>query len=273
MPKLIIHSNKLTIANNIKELVGGKLINLQTHFAIFNAKLINLEKLRNKLSIDLNYLPTNFNPQNIKLLVTDMDSTLINIECIDEIADFAGLKNQVAAITEKTMHGGLGFTQSLQQRVALLKNINVYVLSTVYEKRLQLNVGGIELINFCKQNHIKTAVVSGGFDFFTKKLQQKLKLDYQKANMLEITNAQLTGKIIGKTIDAKAKADFVIELCQKNNINADQVISCGDGANDLQMMKISGLSIAYHAKPKVNQQADIIIKFGGLDKIIDLFST
>ena len=263
----IIHTSNEQLAKQINYKITGKLIYKNTHYCIINNSTINLSPLRNEFQVDINYLPDNFNFKQFKFFVSDMDSTLINIECIDEIADFANLKPQVAKITSSAMRGEIDFNTSLKQRVKLLKGIDKNILLKVYEQRLKINYGGEDLINFLQSQNIKTAVVSGGFTFFTQKLKTSLALDYQMANELEFDSQnKLTGNTVGKIIDAMAKADFVKNL-ECDNL---EVITCGDGANDLEMMRISGLSIAYHAKDIVNKEADIVIKFGGLDKIIDL---
>jgi phosphoserine phosphatase len=263
----IIHSSNEQLATQINQKISGDLHKKDNFFIIVNDEKIDLSKLRDEFQIDINYLSSDFNPNNFKAFVSDMDSTLINIECIDEIADFANLKPQVAKITEEAMQGKLDFNQSLKERVALLKGLDVAVLDKVYNQKLQINSGGEELIKFLKSKNMQTAVVSGGFDFFTSKLKAKLKLDFQLANQLEIKENKLTGITTGEVINATSKANFVENMQFKNS----QIVTCGDGANDLEMMEKSGLSIAYHAKDSVNKKADIIIKFGGLDLIIDIF--
>jgi phosphoserine phosphatase len=267
MKTLIIHSTTINLIRQLANEIGGNLQQYNTHFRLTTDNNPNLIKLREKYQIDVNFLPIDFNPENIKAFVSDMDSTLINIECIDEIADFAGFKPEVAAITEDAMQGRIDFNTSLKKRVNLLKGLNTSVLQKVYDTRLALNPGGKELIKSLQQKNILTAVVSGGFNFFTSRLRQQLNLDYDLANKLEEDNNILTGKTLGTIINGHEKAKFVQNL----PFNKNEIITCGDGANDLEMMQNSGLSVAYHAKEKVNQNADIIIKFGGLDKIIDLF--
>jgi phosphoserine phosphatase len=264
----IIHSSNHQLASKINQKIAGNLIGKNNFFIIQNSQKIDLSQIRNDFQTDINYLPEDFNPNIFKAFISDMDSTLINIECIDEIADFADLKPQVAKITESAMNGEIDFNTSLKQRVALLENLDISVLEKVYTDRLKINNGGEDLIKFLKSKNLITAVVSGGFDFFTSKLQHKLGLDYQLANQLEVRQNKLTGKTTGAVINATSKANFVESLEFDNS----QIITCGDGANDLEMMQKSGLSIAYHAKPVVSEKCDIVIKFGGLDKIIDLFN-
>ena len=271
MKTVILHSQDLAIAKLVSKKVDAVIQHKRTHFRFTTNKIIDLDALREVFKLDFNFVPESFSPNKTALLVSDMDSTLINIECIDEIADFANLKPQVAKITELAMQGKLDFDASLAQRVALLKGLDVSVLEKVYTNKLQVNSGGKELIDFLKRKHIKSAVVSGGFTYFTDRLTKDIGLDYSRANILEVENGCLTGLTQGSIINAKAKADFVHELCQLHTFEATQVIVVGDGANDLEMMKVAGLSVAYHAKSIVAKQADISINIGGLDKIIDLF--
>ena len=153
----------------------------------------------------------------------------------------------------------------------MLKNLPIQTLDAVYTNRLELSHGAAELIGFLQARQIKTAVVSGGFSYFTERLQQQLALDYQRANQLQQGANRLTGKLLGGIVNAQAKANFVHELCRLNGLSANQVLVAGDGANDLAMMAVAGVSVAYHAKPIVQQQADIVINFAGLDKMIDFF--
>lgn len=229
-----------------------------------------LQTLRNSYEFDINALSQELDVSEMKLLVTDMDSTLINIECVDEIADFINVKPQVAEITEAAMRGELDFESSLRQRVALLKGLEVSALEKVYEQRLQLNPGAELMLKHLQQRGIKTALVSGGFTFFTERLKQRLGLDYTMANVLGEHNGRLTGEVVGDICGAQAKADFLLAHCKKLDISPSQVISMGDGANDLLMMKEAGLSIAYHAKPKVQAQAMTAINYCGLDGVLGL---
>lgn len=273
----IIHENALTFdqSNLIKRSLGHP-EKIENHYRVtFDANEKSAETLTtlsDKLKIDINLLPQNVNGEDIKLVISDMDSTLIGIECVDEIADMMNLKPQVSEITEAAMRGELDFESSLKKRVALLKGLNTQALQKVYDERLFLNPGAEEWIYGLKQRHIPFALVSGGFTFFTERLQYDLGLDYARSNTLEIKDQQLTGEIKGDIIGAQAKADFLSELCAKLNITSQQVIAIGDGANDLLMMEHAGLSIAYHAKPKVQAQADASINFGGLDKVLDFLS-
>ncbi len=229
-----------------------------------------LAELRSEYAFDINQIPSKFDPKQAKLLVTDMDSTLINIECVDEIADFIDVKPQVSAITEAAMRGEIDFETSLRQRVALLKGLDVSALEAVYEQRLNLNPGAEVMIKSLQAQGIKTALVSGGFTFFTERLKQRLGLDYTLANVLAEEDGKLTGEVVGNICGAQAKADFLVSQCEILGISPSQVISMGDGANDLLMMKEAGLSVAYHAKPTVQNQAATVLNYCGLDGLLGL---
>lgn len=205
------------------------------------------------------------------LFVMDMDSTLICIECIDEIADHQGLKVEVAEITASAMRGEIEFAESLRRRVRLLAGLDEAVLDAVYRERLRLNPGAETLLAALKHAGVKTLLVSGGFTFFTDRLQARLGLDYARANTLEIVDGKLTGKVLGNIVDAQAKTDALIEIRDSLGLTPDQVIAVGDGANDLKMMHEAGISIAYHAKPVVQAQATYALNFSGLDGILALF--
>ncbi|MES2913046.1 MAG: phosphoserine phosphatase SerB [Pseudomonadota bacterium] len=212
---------------------------------------------------------------DFKLIAFDMDSTLINIECIDEIADAAGLKAEVAAITEATMRGEItDFKESLRRRVALLKGVSVDSMNEVYQHRLKLNPGAAELVHACKEAGMKVLLVSGGFTFFADRVQAELGIDYIRANVLEVENGLLTGQTVdqpwGDICDGHEKRKMLIETCAMLGINPLQAIAVGDGANDLPMMGVAGLSVAYHAKPKVREQAMVAINEGGLDRLLEL---
>jgi phosphoserine phosphatase len=206
------------------------------------------------------------------LVVMDMDSTVITIECIDEIADMQGLKPEVAKITESAMQGEIEFAESLRRRVALLAGLDESALQRVYDERLQLSLGVPQLIAACKAKGIRTMLVSGGFDFFADRVKALVGLDYAYANKLEIANGKLTGKVLGSIVDAQAKADWLIRIRNELGLQAHQTIAIGDGANDLKMMDIAGIGIAYHAKPLVQQQATYALNHMGLDGVIGLLS-
>ena len=212
---------------------------------------------------------------DFKLIAFDMDSTLINIECIDEIADAVGLKSEVAAITEATMRGEIAdFKTSLRRRVALLKGVTVVDMERVYLGRLQLNPGATELVTACKKAGLKVLLVSGGFTFFANRVAAQLGIDYAKSNELEIDDGVLTGGLVnqswGDICDGEEKRKTLLETCTLLGITPSQAIAVGDGANDLPMMGAAGLSVAYHAKPTVREQAMVAINEGGLDRLLEV---
>jgi phosphoserine phosphatase len=220
--------------------------------------------------LDYGFVPRDKHLSDFGLLVMDMDSTLISIECIDEIADMQGLKPQVAAITESAMRGEIDFAESLRRRVGLLKGLDEGALLRVHDERLQLNPGAEIMLAELKKHGIKTLLVSGGFVFFTERLKARLGLDFAQANELEIVNSKLTGKVCGKIVDAQGKADWLNRVREELGLKREQVIAMGDGANDLKMMAQAGISIAYHAKPVVREQASYSLNFVGLDGLVNL---
>lgn len=273
MQTLIIHSATLNDAQYTLFKSIGELEAKSNHYRIqCQIDAEKLFELRHESELDLNLLPAGFQGAKVKLLISDMDSTLIAIECIDEIADYLNLKPQVSAITEAAMRGELDFEGSLTQRVALLKGLETTTLQQVYDERLQLNPGANALIAGLKQADIQTALVSGGFTFFTDRLKAKLGLDFSRANVLSETEGKLNGSVEGAIVGAKAKADFLHELCRTLDIQPNQVIAVGDGANDLLMMQEAGLSVAYHAKPAVQAKANCALNQRGLDAILDFLA-
>ncbi len=214
-----------------------------------------------------------------KLIAFDMDSTLINIECVDEIADAVGCKDEVAAITEAAMRGEItDYKDSLRRRVALLRGATVADLEYVYTQRLQLNPGAQALVQACQQAGLKTLLVSGGFTFFTERLRQRLRLDFTRSNLLEIASGPncgtLTGRITpqcwGDICDGAEKRRTLLEVASLLGIEPEECIAMGDGANDLPMMGAAGLSVAYHAKPAVREKAHVAINEGGLDRLLEV---
>ena len=208
----------------------------------------------------------------LKLVVSDMDSTLITIECIDEIAASAGLKDQIAEITERAMQGELDFEQSLRHRVALLQGQPENQLAEVYEHKLALAQGAEEFIRDAQANGIKFLLVSGGFTYFTDRLQSRLGLDWAFANRLEIADGRLTGKVLGKVINAQAKADLLNQHRQALGATRDEVLAIGDGANDIPMLQAAGFGVAYHAKPKTQAAATAAISHHGWEAVRRLFT-
>jgi len=216
---------------------------------------------------------------DFKLIAFDMDSTLISIECIDEIADAVGRKAEVAAITEAAMRGEItDFKDSLRRRVALLKGVTVADMERVYTERLRINPGAAELIAACKAVGMKVLLVSGGFTFFANRVKERLGIDFTRSNILEIdsgtTCGTLTGRLVtqawGDICDGAEKRRTLLEVASLLGIEPSQCIAMGDGANDLPMMGAAGLSVAYHAKPKVREQAMVSIESGGLDRLLEV---
>ena len=215
---------------------------------------------------------------DFKLIAFDMDSTLINIECIDEIADAVGKKAEVAAITEATMRGEIkDFKESLTRRVALLQGVPVAALQQVYDERLRLNPGARELVAACKTAGLQVLLVSGGFTFFANRVKAQLGIDFARSNLLEEAAGALTGRVVmqawGDICDGAEKRRTLLEVASLIGITPAQTIAVGDGANDLPMMGEAGLSVAYHAKPKVREQAMVSIEQGGLDRLLELLRT
>ena len=205
------------------------------------------------------------------LIAFDMDSTLITIECIDELADFAGKKAEVSAITEAAMRGDLDYRDSLRQRVGVLAGLDARVLARVFGERLLLSPGARELLEAAQNAGLRTAILSGGFTYFTERLRIELGFDFATSNELEISGGKLTGRVIGDIIDANAKAHHLARLRDELGLKREQVIAVGDGANDLLMMAEAGFSVAYHAKPATRAKASVALNFCGLDGTLNFF--
>jgi phosphoserine phosphatase len=213
--------------------------------------------------------------RDFKLIAFDMDSTLINIECVDEIADAAGRKTEVAAITEAAMRGEIAdYKESLRQRVRLLSGVTVDQMQQVLDHRLQLNPGALDLVRACQAAGLKTLLVSGGFTFFTDAVRDRLRIDWTRSNVLEVANGALTGRMVdqpwGDICDGEEKRRMLLQTCAEMGIVPAQAIAMGDGANDLPMMGAAGLSVAFHAKPAVRDKAMVAINEGGLDRLLEV---
>ena len=211
------------------------------------------------------------------LVAFDMDSTLINIECVDEIAAVAGRRDEVAAITEAAMRGEIAdYKESLRRRLALLRGVPVAALERVYSHHLQFNPGVEAFVRACQAAGLKTLLISGGFTFFSERIRERLGLDFARANMLAVEDGRLTGGLVerpwGDIVDGAEKRRVVLEVCELMGIGAEQAIAVGDGANDLPMMAVAGLSIAYHPKPAVRELAMISIVEGGMDRALELLT-
>lgn len=210
-----------------------------------------------------------------RLAAFDMDSTLINLECVDEIASAVGKKAEVAAITEAAMRGEIAdYKESLRQRVALLKGVPVAAMQAIYDERLELNPGVATFVAACQAAGLKTLLVSGGFTFFTDRVKNRLKLDFSRSNVLEVDGGHLTGRMVdqpwGDIVDGEEKRRALLQTCEQLGIAPAQAIAVGDGANDLPMMGEAGLSVAFHAKPAVRAQAKVSIEQGGMDRLLEL---
>jgi phosphoserine phosphatase len=222
--------------------------------------------------VDTAYVTAGNRLSDCKVLAMDMDSTLINIECIDEIAAFGGVKEQVASITEAAMRGDIkDFSESLTRRVAFLKGLSAEVLQSVYEQKLRFNPGAEQLVATAKQAGLKVLLVSGGFTFFTEKLKARIGLDAAHANVLGAENGLLTGQVVGRILDAQGKADTLRAFADACGATPEQIIAIGDGANDLKMLGLAGYSVAYRAKPVVRAQAKFALNVTGLDGVLNWF--
>jgi phosphoserine phosphatase len=239
--------------------------------ALSDAVKARVEEACLPAKVDCTFIQPGRKLADFGLVTMDMDSTLITIECIDEIADMQGLKPQVAEITEAAMRGELEFRESLTRRVALLKGLDATALQRVYDERLRLSPGAEKMLQAVQAAGLKTLLVSGGFTFFTDRMKSRLGLDYTHSNVLEIVDGKLTGKVVGGIVDAEEKKNTVERVCAELGIPSSKAIVMGDGANDLKMMGISGLSVAFRAKPVVRAQADVALNFVGLDGILPLF--
>lgn len=257
---------KLSHADGIERITGQA-------FRLTNAMQSNdIPEYCSHSELDCAFITPEQKLSDIKLIVMDMDSTLLAIESIDEIADMQNIKPQVSAITQQTMKGEISFEESLTRRTWLLRGVHQDALQKVYDERVRLSFGAEKMLQQAKRFGIKTMVLSGGFTFFTERIKEKLGLDFAAANVLEIENNKLTGKVVGEIIGRQGKAQVLKQVRDTLGLKREQIIAIGDGANDLDMMSESGISIAYHAKPIVKQHATYSINYVGLDGVIHLFT-
>lgn len=227
-----------------------------------------------RFGVDAANVPNGLRLADFRLLAIDMDSTLVTMETLDEIADMAGLKAEVAAITEAAMRGEIkDFTESLTRRMALLKGVGEDLIERVYQERLHLSPGAEILLAAAKAAGLKTMLVSGGFTHFTERLKERLGFDYAFANQFDIANQRLTGRVLGPIVDGAFKARAVQQCCLEIGCSPSQAIAIGDGANDLGMMSVAGLSVGYHAKPVVREKATWSVRKGGLDVVVGWFGS
>jgi len=232
----------------------------------------SVAKLCEARRLDFAWMPDGRRFADLKLLAMDMDSTLITIECIDELGAIAGKGAEIAAITAAAMRGEIAdYKESLKRRVALLAGQSETALERVYQDKLRLTPGAEQLVAACRKHNVKTLLVSGGFAFFTERLKARLGLDYTLSNSLQIEHGRLTGRLLGDIVDAQAKADEFSSVLKKLKIGKDESVAIGDGANDLKMMAAAGVSVAFRAKPVVRAQASCALTYSGLDGVLNLF--
>lgn len=270
---LPIQSNSVKVtANGYHAAFDKMVVNIDCHIdeSEIITKELNrkLKRLSDALFIDV-FLKPNISFEHKGLAVFDMDSTLIEMECIDEIAKLAGVGDAVSKVTEQAMLGEIAFAQSLHQRVACLNGVELNALLNI-RKRLPFMPGFVILMNELKRNGWKIAIASGGFTYFSDHIKALFELDYAFSNILEVKDNKLTGKVLGKVVDAQAKADILQRLAKENHIPITNTIAVGDGDNDLVMMSVAGTGIAFKAKPKVQEQAANSIRFSGLEAVLYL---
>jgi phosphoserine phosphatase len=257
---------KLAGASRIERISDGA-------FRLCDAKPADgIAALCEQAQLDCAFVPENRRLADFRLLVMDMDSTLITIETIDELADLMGLKSEVATITAQAMRGEIEYDESLRRRLALLKGLDESALARVYDERLKLSPGAERLLAQAKRHGIRTLLVSGGFTQVTDRLESRLGLDYTYSNRLGIEKGRLTGEVLGRIVNAEAKRDELIRVRDELGIGREQIIGVGDGANDLRFLAECGVSIAYRAKPVVRAKAVHAINFAGLDSVLNLFN-
>ena len=269
-----------TMAQHLADKFGGTAMRRSARTACIDLTGVDSEQLAqlrqqinqsaSDLKFDFAFLRKEQRWQNFSVLACDMDSTLISIECIDEIADLYGKKAEVSAITEAAMRGEISdFAESLRARVALLEGAPESLLRSVYDQRLALTAGAEQLLETARSHHLRTLMVSGGFTFFTDRLKARLAIDSAFSNTLAVSAATLTGKLEGPVFGAADKRDALVELCGTLDVPTSRAIAIGDGANDVPMMSVAGLSVAFHGKPKVVAAADIAIRYGSLEVLLE----
>jgi phosphoserine phosphatase len=244
-----------------------------TAFRLRNATAHDsVAKLCEARRIDFAWIPDGRHFSDLRLVAMDMDSTLITIECIDELGEYAGKKAEIAAITEAAMRGEItDYKDSLRRRVALLAGQPETILEDLYTKKLRLTPGAEQLVAACRKHGVKLLLVSGGFSYITERLKARLGLDYVLSNTLATRDGKLTGQLVGDIVDAQAKADRFVSLTKELKAKKEQTVAIGDGANDLKMMAEAGVSVAFHAKPVVRAQATCALTYSGLDGVLNLF--
>lgn len=221
--------------------------------------------------LDHAWVPEGRRFADLRLMAFDMDSTLITIECIDELGGAAGRKAEVAAVTERAMRGEIDYAESMRLRVAQLEGLDERALEEVYDEKLRLSPGAEALVAACRRHGVKLLLVSGGFGFFTERLKARLGLDETLSNVLEIDGGKLTGRVLGPVVDARAKATAFRQLALRLGAAREQTVAIGDGANDLAMMAEAGVSIGYHPKPVVRASVTHVLDYSGLDGVLNLF--
>ena len=237
---------------------------------------IAVQGLSDFWKLDVAFVDPRLRLSDFRLLALDMDSTVVNIETLDEVAAYAGKGEQVAAITEAAMRGEVDYKESLRRRVAMLAGVDSALLARVYDEKLALNDGAHQLVSECLRQGMKTLLATGGFTFFTERIKARLNIDYTRSNQLEIIDGRLTGKVSGpnggEIIDAEGKAQALRETCAAIGCPAAEAIAIGDGANDVKMMKLAGISVAYRAKPVVREQATYALNHSALDGVLNWFT-
>lgn len=257
---------KLSGAVGIERLSG-------TAFRLRNARpAAGIAELCASAKLDHGFVPEGRRLSDFKLLVMDMDSTLITMETIDELADMVGIKAEVAKITASAMRGEIEYDESLRRRLALLKGLDESALQRVYDERLCFSPGAETLLEKIRAAGIKTLLVSGGFTYMTDRLKTRVRLDYTHSNVLEISNGKLTGKVIGDIVNADMKRSSLLRVAAELGITRAQIAGVGDGANDLKFMAECGVSVAYRAKPVVREKTTYALNHSGLDAMLWLLS-